>query len=129
MIKDYKLEVLCDHPDLVVVPVVREFYANGIEPDGFTVMVKGKRVPFDRSMINKYYGLLDIQDDEYQFLVESDGTNWEVIKDFLCKDKVEWNRYTNGGLKSLLGQAMTKVAKIGTILSVQSYRLLPITVQ
>ena len=74
-IKDYKWEVLCDHLDSTVVLVVREFYANGIEQDGFTIMVKRKRVPFDRSTINKYYGLSDIQDDEYQSSVESDGTN------------------------------------------------------
>ena len=41
-IKYYKWELLCDHFDLAVVLVVREFYANGLERDGFTIMVRGK---------------------------------------------------------------------------------------
>ena len=63
-------------------------------------------------MINRYYGLANIEDGEYQPLVENDGTKWDEIKEFLCKEDVAWSRYTNGGLKSFLGQAMTKVAKI-----------------
>ena len=111
-IKDYKWEVLCDHPEPTVVPVVREFYANGMEQKGLIVTVQGKSVPFDHSTINRYYGLANFDDDEYQQLVTNDNTNWEDIKEFLCKDDVPWSRYTNGGLKSFLGQAMTKVAKI-----------------
>ena len=38
-IKYYKWELLCDHPDPMVVLVVQEFYANGFERDGFTVRV------------------------------------------------------------------------------------------
>ena len=41
-IREYKWELLCNHPDLIVVPLVREFYANGMEHDGLTVMVRGK---------------------------------------------------------------------------------------
>ena len=74
-IKDYKWELLCDHPNPTIVPVVRKFYANGLERDGFTVMVRGNSVSFDHSMINQYYGLTNIEDDEYQPLVENDGTN------------------------------------------------------
>ena len=76
------------------------------------VMVRGNSVSFDRSMINQYYGLENIEDDEYQPLVENDGTIWDEIKDFLCKEDVAWSRYTNRGLKSFLSQVMTKVAKI-----------------
>ena len=35
-------ELLCKHPDLAVVPIIREFYANGKERDGFRVFVRGK---------------------------------------------------------------------------------------
>ena len=111
-IKDYKWEVLRDHPEPAVVPVVREFYANGMERNGFTVTVRGKSVSFDHSTINRYYGLANFENDEYQPLVTNDGTNWDEIKEFLCKDDVPWSRYTNRGLKSFSGQAMTKVAKI-----------------
>ena len=75
-------------------------------------MVRGKSVSFDHSTINRYYRLANIEDDEYQPLIENDGTNWDEIKEFLCKDDVPWSRYTNGGLKSFPGQAMTKVTKI-----------------
>ena len=104
--------MLCEHPDLAVVPIVREFYANGKERDGFRVFVKGKWVAFDRTTINGYYGLVDIEDDQYQVLLESDETNWDNIKNALCKEPVAWKRHTNGGLKSFPGQAMKKIAKI-----------------
>ena len=56
--------------------------------------------------------MANFDNDEYQQLVTNDNTNWEEIKEFLCKDDVPWSRYTNRGLKSFPGQAMTKVAKI-----------------
>ena len=80
--------MLCEHPDLAVVLIVREFYATGKERDGFRVFVKGKWVPFDRTTINGYYGLADIEDDQYQALLESDETNWDDIKNALCKETV-----------------------------------------
>ena len=55
--------------------MVREFYANGMEQDGFIVTVRGKNVPFDRSTFNRYYGLANFDDDEYQPLVMNDNTN------------------------------------------------------
>ena len=83
-----------------------------MECDGFIVTVRGKSVPFDHSTINQYYGLANFEDDEYQPLVTNDGTNWDEIKEFLCKDDVPWSRYTNWGLKTFPSQAMTKVSKI-----------------
>ena len=76
------------------------------------MFVIGKWVKFDHTMINGYYGLADIKDDQYQALLESDETNWDDIKNALCKEPVAWKRYTNGGLKSFPGQAMKKIAKI-----------------
>ena len=52
-----KWEILCEHPDPAVVPLVREFYANGKERDEFRVFVREKWVKFDRTTINNYYGL------------------------------------------------------------------------
>ena len=75
-------------------------------------MVRGKWVVFDRTTINGYYGLPDLEDDQYQALLESDATNQDDIKDALCKEPVSWKRYTNGRLKSFLGQAMKKISKI-----------------
>ena len=75
-------------------------------------MVRGKQVPFDRTTINRYYGLTDVKNDEYHPLIKNDGTNQKAIKDYLCKDNVAWKRYTNGGLKSFTGQVMTRASKI-----------------
>ena len=44
--------------------------------------------------------------------MDSDNTNWDVIRDELCRALVPWKRYANGGLKSFAGQAMTKTSKI-----------------
>ena len=103
---------MCEHPNPAIVPIIREFYANGKERDEFQVFVRGKWVKFDCTTINHYYGLADIEDDQYQVLLESDETNWDDIKNALCKEPVMWKRYTNGGLKSFPGQAMKEIAKI-----------------
>ena len=88
VILDNKQELFCEHPDLIVVPKVRKFYANGIKQDGLIVIVQGKPIPFDRTTINQYYGLTDIDNGEYYLLIENDGTNQEAIKDYPCKDNV-----------------------------------------
>ena len=54
-------EILCEHPEPTVVPIVRAFYANGKERDDLRVFVRGKWVKFDRTTINHYYGLADIE--------------------------------------------------------------------
>ena len=69
-------------------------------------------VSFDKTTINGYYRLVDLEDDEYQSLLESDTTNWDAIKNTLCKDQMTWKRYTIGGLKSFSSQVMTKISKI-----------------
>ena len=76
------------------------------------MFVRGKWVAFDCTTIDGYYGLPDLEDDQYQILLESDATNWDEIKDALCKEPVAWKRYTNGGLKSFRRQAIKKISKI-----------------
>ena len=56
--------------------MVREFYDNVVEHDNFRAFVRGKQVPFDRDTINKFYGLLTIEDDKYHSNVKGDF-NWE----------------------------------------------------
>ena len=56
-----------------------------MERDGFKVFVQGKWVPFDRTTINNFYGLNNVDDDEYHPLIKNDGTNWDAIKDELCR--------------------------------------------
>ena len=90
-------EILCEHPDPAVVPIVREFYANGKERDDLRVFVRGKWVKFDRTTINHYYGLNDLEDDQYQDLLENEKAKWEEIKNALCKEPVAWKRYQMEG--------------------------------
>lgn len=83
-IKRRKWEAFVKHPDLAVLLVVREFYANAIEHRNYHAFVRGKWVPFDRTTINQYYGLSDIDNDDYQEMVGGD-LNWETVKDVMCK--------------------------------------------
>ena len=39
-IEDNKWNLLCEHPDPIVVPIVREFYANGMECDEYKYLSK-----------------------------------------------------------------------------------------
>ena len=111
-IEDNKWNLLCEHPDPAVVSVFRELYANGMERDEYNIFVKGKWVPFDWTTINNYYGLDNVEDEEYHAILDNDATNWDAIRDELCKVSVPWKRYTNGGLKSFASQAMTRTSKI-----------------
>ena len=36
-------------------------------------------VPFDQTTINNYYKLDNVDDEEYQSIVDSDDTNWDDI--------------------------------------------------
>ena len=77
---------MCEHPEPAVVPIVREFYANGKESDDFRVFVRGKWVKFDRLTINHYYGLANIEDDQYQDLLESEEAKWDEIKNACARN-------------------------------------------
>ena len=51
-IKSRKYENFVIHLDSIVVPVVKEFYANAIEHKDYRDFVRGKWVLFDRTTIN-----------------------------------------------------------------------------
>ena len=46
-----------------------------MEQKNFKVMVKGKSVPFDWTIINQFYGLENVDNNEYHPLIEKDDTN------------------------------------------------------
>ena len=50
------------------------------------MFVRGKWIKFDRTTINHYYGLTDIEDDQYQALLDSEEAKWDEIKNALCKE-------------------------------------------
>ena len=86
-------EILCEHPEPTVVPIVREFYANGKARDDFQVFVRGKWVKFDRTTINHYYGLANIKDDQYQALLEMRRQNGMRLR-MLCARNPQFGRDT-----------------------------------
>lgn len=72
-------------PEAAVISIVKEFYANAKEAEGFVIQVQGKSVPFDSTSINSYYQLEDmvVDDDFTQYYHNYLDLN-EVIK-CLCR--------------------------------------------
>ena len=60
----------CKQPPAAILPMVREFYANAYEHHGSVAIVRGKAVASDRTMLNRFYGLEDIEYDEYSTYVD-----------------------------------------------------------
>lgn len=52
-------------PSPIIIPLIREFYANLPEHSNEAVFVRGKWVNFDKTTINQLYLLEDIDIDEY----------------------------------------------------------------
>ena len=69
-VKKRKWEELVKHPKAAVVPLVREFYANMEEHRNFWVFMRGKMGSFDRTTINKYYNLPNIDNDGYEHMLQ-----------------------------------------------------------
>lgn len=67
MIKDRGWENFMQHLEDVVVTIFHEFYINTLQADGYEVKVRGKTVSFDKSTINAYFHIRDI-DDEDEFM-------------------------------------------------------------
>ena len=57
---------------MTIFPIVRELYANAYEHKDFRVFVREKMVSFDLITINRYYQLLNINNDEYHSLIEGE---------------------------------------------------------
>ena len=72
--------------------------------------VRGKAVAFDRSMINRFYGLEDIEYDEYSAYV-SDHVDLNEIVNTICKPGTQW-KMSNGKATSVKTSTLTKNSKI-----------------
>ncbi|XVF20499.1 hypothetical protein REPUB_Repub12eG0005800 [Reevesia pubescens] len=102
-------EIFVTQPKLVVLTVVREFYANAMEHQNGKVFVRGKWVSFDRSTINRYYRLPNIVDNEYH--QQKDKFNWEEVSRTLCKLGIRWNKSQEGYCLSFPRSALDKHLK------------------
>ena len=63
-------QALVQQPEAAVMSLVRESYANAKEHDDFKIFVRGKWVSFDRSIINHFYQLPDIDDEYSQYIAD-----------------------------------------------------------
>ena len=99
------------HPEAAVVPVVREFYANVEEHRNFRVFVRDRWVPFDWTTINRHYNLPNINNDEYERMLQ-DEVNWETIMNALCPGiATRWVLTQSGNIKSFPGKNMARSSK------------------
>ena len=71
-------------------PIVREFHANLHDMIGSTVYVQVVSVPFDRSTINRFFGLQDEDSEEYRALYRK--PNYDRILKELTDGKLPWKR-------------------------------------
>lgn len=72
--------------------MVCEYYANAKEHKDLKVYVRGKWIRFDRTIINRFYGLSDINDDDFFRLCEDGAINrTDVIRELAHPD-VTWKR-------------------------------------
>ena len=106
-----KWEELVKHIKAAVVPIVREFYANMEEHKNFRIFVRGKWVAFDRTTINRYYNLPNINNDEYEHMSKGE-VNWETIMNALCPGTTtRWVMTQSDAVKSFSGQNMSRSSK------------------
>ena len=68
-------------------------------------------VSFDLPTINIYYDLQDIEDDEYNKLLEID-TVWDHVLCGLCRRGMKWKRTLKGAIQSFLSKEMDRYVKI-----------------
>ena len=66
-------------PEAAIMSLVREFYVNAKENEDFKVFFRGKWVFFDRSTINRFNQLPDINDDKYNQYI-ADELDWDTVK-------------------------------------------------
>ena len=100
----------CKQPPIAILSVVREFYANAYEHQGSVARVRGKAVAFDRTTLSRFYGLENIEYDEYSAYVD-DHVDLNEIINTICKPSTQW-KMSNGEAISVKTSTLTKEAKI-----------------
>ncbi|KAL3838991.1 hypothetical protein ACJIZ3_023582 [Penstemon smallii] len=78
--------------------LVQEFYANLPDKINNNVTVRGKSVPMGPDEINKLYGLISYEGDEYSVLSKSlkNSPNLDGITKVICNKQPKW-KVTKGG--------------------------------
>ncbi|EOY13933.1 Uncharacterized protein TCM_032752 [Theobroma cacao] len=123
LIRDRYWHQFCHQPNVVVVLVVREFYATVVEHVDGVAFVRGKHVPFHSQAINELLRTPNIENDEYgQYLGDHQDCN-EIIST-LCIEGAQW-KTSHGEPVSFKRSVMKKELKVW--LHFVAARLLPST--
>ncbi|GMN64007.1 hypothetical protein TIFTF001_033098 [Ficus carica] len=108
-IEKRKWQTFTAHPQKASVPLVREFYAYAKYSVDHMTVLQGKPISFDRSTINRFYGLDGIDDDEY-FEYLNDHLDYGEVLKFIVGSGIEW-RLNEGVAVSFMGSALDKHTK------------------
>jgi hypothetical protein len=86
---------LTDIQNSAVTTVVREFYANGYyQRDNDEVCVRGTMVSFAPEVINRYFDIGTVEDDEYAAFLEEGGDYDPIVRE-MCIPGTEWTSREN----------------------------------
>lgn len=88
-------DTFTDQPELVVVAMVKEFYANVEDKTPFTAFVRGKMVAFSTEAINEYYDLQAPVVRQYTAYKDS-GPNYDQILAEICRPETVWLKGKKG---------------------------------
>ena len=89
----------CAQPSPAVVSLVREFYANAPAHEKGKVFVRGKRVSFSWTAINKLFALPEIGRDGYSTYYEEDQVDYQAVLQEIAVPGTTW--------KTTAGQPVT----------------------
>ena len=97
------------HPESSITEVVYEFYANFYSAWDGAIYVRGKWVPIGRTIINEYYGLHDIERDDYQRYLKN--VDIDEVKLSICAFNSAWKTGRNGNPVKLPSRGLDKYGK------------------
>ena len=101
---------LCKPLKLVVISIVREFYANSIDQALKRVWVMGKWVPFDSETINSFYNLANVDNEAYAKL--RDEPNYKEIIKCLTNDQEKWKVNSEGQVVNFKDKGLLYIPKV-----------------
>ena len=97
--------------NLVVLALVKEFFANLVEREGKRVYVKGHWVDFSKEKLNKLFNLR-VQKDGSKFKKQLKEPEHQKIVDLLTARKGEWKGTKKTPFKSIARGDLTEEAKV-----------------
>ena len=91
-------------------PIVREFYANAAQHNGYETMVRGRHVPFDSVTINAFYGIPEIETDDYS--VMRSEIDISQLTDTLCIPNATWEMSRSGEYMKMSSKSLKPYTRV-----------------